>query len=86
MQLPLFPNVYVITRTLAVTSENAVNSEMLAKSEGGILMKFRLQNNIAQTFEKRFLRLRVLEPVASALRELRTNTTYVDSRNKKLKP
>ena len=54
MQLPLFPNAYVITRTLAITSENAVNSEMLAKSEGGILMKFRLQNNIAQTFEKRF--------------------------------
>ena len=40
MQLPLFPNAYVITRTLAITSENAVNSEMLAKSEGGILMKF----------------------------------------------
>ena len=54
MQLPLFPNAYVTTRTLAITSENAVNSEMLAKSEGGILMKFRLQNNIAQTFEKRF--------------------------------
>ena len=27
---------------------------MSSKSEGGILVKFRLQNNIAQTFEKRF--------------------------------